>query len=52
MKEFIVVFTGVDVDVPVKERTFDTKVEANNYKHEHKYGKFATVLRTTGTFTE
>ncbi len=45
---FIVVFTGVDV-LP---QSFETKEEARNFKHEHQYGKFATVLPLKGTFTE
>jgi hypothetical protein len=45
---FVVVFTGVNV-LP---RTFETKQEAKDFKHEHQYGKFATVLPLKGTFTE
>lgn len=49
--EYVVVFVGTDVDVPLEERTFKTKHEAKVYKHEHEQGKFATVLKMTGTFT-
>ena len=52
LKEYVVVFTGVDVDIPVHERTFETKHEAKVFKHEHPYGKFAAVVKTSGTFTE
>lgn len=52
LKEYVVVFTGVDVDIPIQERTFETKEQAKIFKHEHEYGKFAAVLSTKGTFTE
>ena len=52
MGKYIVVFIGVDVDVPLSERTFDSKHDAKVYKHEHELGKHATVLKDTGTFAE
>jgi hypothetical protein len=52
LKEYVVVFTGVEVDIPVEERTFRTKHEAKVFKHEHPHGKFAAVIKTSGTFSE
>lgn len=52
MKKYVVVFIDVDEETPLHERSFHSKEEALAYKHEHPKGKFASVVRSHGTFAE